>query len=238
MTKIPNGVGESAGDVRVGVANGGLLRVAPLNAPDLSTRLDPTDWLSPQLVVEWSQLTHETRRAEWLATRRMMFLMLGELGLPPGPNDSGRLHLERSDAGKLSLPHAPEWGVSVSHCQGFAAVLLAPGRVGVDVERYRPQVHRIAPRYLSPPEMAVLGQHTAGLILGWAVKEAVYKWMGGGGISFREDIRIVAVAEKGIQVGVYAGGVGERRVPTLWVSFLDHPGLQRVCAWVAGDRGG
>jgi len=66
----------------------------------------------------------------------------------------------------------------------------------------------------------------------------VYKWVGGEGLYFRENLVLVGVAQKGIHIGVYAGGVGERRVSTLWVSFLDHPGLQRVCAWVAGDRGG
>lgn len=143
-----------------------------------------------------------------------------------------RLHLEKGGNGQPLLPKAPDWGVSLSHCPGFAAVLLAPGRVGVDVERYRPQVHRIVDRYLQDAEKVLLGADTGARTLGWAVKEAVFKWMGGGGIAFREAIQIESIHPERSLLRVRVQRTGEPDARVIDVHYDQQPEVERVCAWV------
>jgi len=110
--------------------------------------------------------------------------------------------------------------------------LLAPGRVGVDVERYRSQVHRLSDRYLDASEQYILGQDTAGLTLGWVVKEAVFKWIGGGGIAFRDAIRIESMHSDPGKVQVSVRVAGQPDAAVLCVRYDEQPVLERVCAWV------
>jgi phosphopantetheinyl transferase len=192
--------------------------------------------LSPALFNEFLLLKHNARRREWIATRWMILKQLTELSVDAFERGDQRLHLEKRANGQLFLPLAPGWGVSVSHCPGFAAVLLAPGRVGVDVERYRPQVLRLANRYLQAAEQSILGNDIGGLILGWAIKEAVFKWMGGGGIAFRKEIQIESLHPGQALAQVRVQRKGTHDSECIGVHYQQQPALERVCAWVVEER--
>lgn len=237
MTNIPIAPPESAAvDWCCAAGSGGRLRLASLSSPLFDQLPDPSFWLSPALLNEYRLLKHEARRREWIATRWLILNQLTELSVDVFGGGERRLHVEKDAHGRLFLPLAADWGVSVSHCPGFVAVLLAPGRVGVDVERYRPQVLRLANRYLQEAEQLILGKDTAGLILGWAVKEAVFKWMGGGSISFREEIQIESLQPRQalLQVRIQRKGVQDAEFVS--VHYQQQPALERVCAWVVEER--
>ncbi len=81
--------------------------------------------------------------------------------------------------------------VSVSHSRRLVAVALsANGPIGVDVEEYRPQLKRVAPRVLSEPELTVYAGSTDALLRAWTLKEALYKAALTPGLDFRSDISL------------------------------------------------
>lgn len=64
--------------------------------------------------------------------------------------------------------------ISVSHSRTLAVLAVAPFPVGVDIEEPRPQLQRIAGRFLSAEEQ----QHyrtLPELLTAWTLKEAAYK---------------------------------------------------------------
>lgn len=69
-----------------------------------------------------------------------------------------------------------EGDVSISHCQGYAALAAVPsGRVGIDIEHGREQLRRVASRFLSEAELKLYGDSTESLLSAWTRKEAIFK---------------------------------------------------------------
>lgn len=72
---------------------------------------------------------------------------------------------------------------SISHTEGWAVVAHGERPLGVDIERPRNQLLRIAPRIVQPDEALdwlADPQDLAGLTQIWGAKEAVYKRFGAG----------------------------------------------------------
>lgn len=70
--------------------------------------------------------------------------------------------------------------VSVSHSARCCLLAVDPfGRpIGVDVEHWRPQLLRVAPRVLMPDELSRYAASQRSLLMAWAAKEAVFKAAG------------------------------------------------------------
>lgn len=84
----------------------------------------------------------------------------------------------------LECEDAPE--VSVSHCRTMAVLAVgASARIGVDVEEWREQLRRVAPRFLSEEEKSLVQSDDA-LLRAWTVKEAVYKAANRPGLSLAD----------------------------------------------------
>lgn len=114
-------------------------------------------------------LTHEGRRAEWLAVRLLVSLILGrdkEVAYHP----TGRPYLTDGS-----------YHISISHTRGYAAIAYhrsAP--IGIDIEYISARVERIAPRFTHVSEAAYLDvapadQRSKQLLINWSAKEALYK---------------------------------------------------------------
>ena len=91
--------------------------------------------------------------------------------------------LEHRPNGAPYLPAYPDLSISVSHAEGLASILLAPSpwAVGVDVERFRPQLLRMQGKYLHEGECALLSTYVSeeltALTLLWSAKEALFKML-------------------------------------------------------------
>ena len=89
--------------------------------------------------------------------------------------------LAHHPSGAPFLPQHPEKSISISHAEGVVAVLLAPStyRLGVDVERRRPQLLRVQTKYLHDDELPMLlpciPDELTALTLLWSAKEAIFK---------------------------------------------------------------
>ena len=69
---------------------------------------------------------------------------------------------------------------SISHCHSHAIVAKAPHgcRIGVDIEVFRPQLQRVASRFLNTDEQRLYASDKDMLLAAWTIKEAVYKAAG------------------------------------------------------------
>lgn len=95
------------------------------------------------------------------------------------------------------LDGSPAVEVSVSHCDDTA--MLAVSRftaIGLDCERFRPQLSRVLPRVCSPHEVAEWGASDELMLRAWTIKEAVYKAAGIQGLEFAEGIHLPHPADR------------------------------------------
>lgn len=105
------------------------------------------------------------RRRDYIAGRTALHLAL-----------ASAVPILSDDRGAPILPDG--WVGSVSHKGTFAAALVAPagrGHVGVDLELAAPPRLDIAPRILTPRELAALPDRGRAVTLRFAIKEAIYK---------------------------------------------------------------
>lgn len=77
--------------------------------------------------------------------------------------------------------------ISISHSHEFSAIVLSDVPVGVDIEKERPKVHRIAPKFLQSSEFTENASDRTRTTQ-WCIKEAAYKVFGKKGLSFLQDI--------------------------------------------------
>ncbi len=132
-------------------------------------------------------LTHPTRRLEWLAAR----CLAQQLTQAAGYAYEG---IDKDEFGRPWLINCP-LRISLSHAFPRAAALLSPparpqAPVGIDLERARPEVIRLAPRFLHPDELAAAHGDWAALRLLWSAKEALYKIHGERQLDLRRDLRV------------------------------------------------
>lgn len=100
---------------------------------------------------------------------------------------------------------------SFSHSRDFAAAITGSLPVGIDVEVVDDKVRKVASRFLDAEELQQVPRQgeLEYLTVCWCAKEALYKWAGLAGLSFREDMDLNAfrLASAGlIQASVHHKG--------------------------------
>ncbi len=139
-----------------------LYRKAPLHKEERST---------------FHKLRHPVRQKQWLAARILMS-MLSPSEASIGYHPSGSPFL-------ISPGESREESISITHDGELVAVIVRPTTfLGIDLQGMDPRVHRIAERFLHPFEKEfstglTSTEEEAFLIAVWAIKEAVYKAVGG-----------------------------------------------------------
>ena len=78
--------------------------------------------------------------------------------------------------------------ISITHSHNFAAIAVGDNPLGVDIEKERPKVQRIAPKFLHSSER-MLNESDRFRTTQWCIKEAAYKAFGKKGLSFLHHIR-------------------------------------------------
>lgn len=104
--------------------------------------------------------------------------------------------------------------ISISHCRELAGVAVSSrGKVGVDLESASraQQLWRIAPRYLSPEEIAYWSRDSHNLLRAWTLKEGAFK---AAGLPLA-DLRAIRLGPHGQENGGIVA-VEDREVCLLW----------------------
>lgn len=133
----------------------------------------------PELAAQLS-VKHPRTQLQRFASRLLLAEMLGQT-----PEVIKDVH------GKPVLPNQP-FDVSISHTEGYAAILLGTGKLGVDVQHFKPNVMKVRNRFLDDKEL-LLAPDIETTTLFWAAKEAVYKFNSEPGLDFRDPITIHAI---------------------------------------------
>ncbi len=162
----------------------------------------------------------EARRREWLAARVMAREVFGAgiAYLPSGqpilqepreqpepfekqgqllsPKYQGEPPLSGTRAMASPLPEARPRHISVSHTDGWVALLAADRPCGVDIERTGRNVARVSERFATAAELAASLKVLPGnpALAVWCAKEALYKAAGIEGLDFLSDMTLVATS--------------------------------------------
>ena len=164
---------------------------------------EPIECLLQSLVLSsaeqaaYGAITHPKRQKAWLAARLALKTLLNELGVAYATlykDPWGKPHLVGS-ALQISLAHG-------GHFAG--AVVSRQGPVGIDLQQPLQQLQRVQAKFLTPTEVRAAGNDLGMLCIYWCAKEAIYKALGGQGLSLREDIYIqpFALRKKGVLQGI------------------------------------
>jgi phosphopantetheinyl transferase len=130
-------------------------------------------------------ISHEARRAEWLAVRVLIAQLLGA--------DKEVLY---QTSGRPYLADG-SYHISISHTKGYAAIAYhRSSPIGVDVEQIASRVERIAFRFTHPDEAAYIDgcdtkRRLMYWVINWSAKETLYKVSNNSAAAeFREAFRI------------------------------------------------
>lgn len=83
--------------------------------------------------------------------------------------------------------------ISVTHSYEFAGIIVSSQPAGIDIEKQRDKILRIAERFTPLQEYRTLANHEAiirKLTIVWGAKESIYKTLNINGISFRDNIDV------------------------------------------------
>lgn len=133
-------------------------------------------------ITEIKRSADESRRS---AEQRAVAECLVRLGIECG--------IGHRENGAPFLTGCRETSISVSHSRKFAAVAIGDSneKIGIDIEdSTRPQLAKVANRFLSALELEVLSVQPDGLAKAWTAKEAVYKAGDTPGVDFSRDIEL------------------------------------------------
>lgn len=89
-------------------------------------------------------------------------------------------------------PHLTDGNyISISHSYTFSAIIISDRPVGIDIEKQRPKILKIAHKFSTPlphPTLSNNLDRIRKLTIVWGAKEAVYKSYAQPGVSFLEHI--------------------------------------------------
>ena len=137
----------------------------------------------PKQIILPETITHEKRKAEWLASRILAYQLLQKI--TPDfyllwNNENGQPFFKNSAC-----------QVSISHTQNEVAVLVSRDyTVGIDIERIQPKVLRVKDKFLSLTERQTLHSDLVNLTIAWSAKETLYKLYGKKNITFSENLKL------------------------------------------------
>lgn len=139
-----------------------------------------------ELISRWPKeyealsVRHPRTQLQRFASRLLLAEMLGEMP-----------RVEKDEHGKPLLPEL-DIELSISHTEGYAAILLGKGNLGVDVQHYKPNVMKVRDRFLDDNELQ-MAQDIETTTLFWAAKEAVYKYNAQPSLDFKKPITVHSI---------------------------------------------
>ncbi|PSR57100.1 hypothetical protein AHMF7605_28280 [Adhaeribacter arboris] len=126
-------------------------------------------------------ITHEKRKAEWIASRIVAYQMLQHFT----PVSHSLLN---HDTGQPYFVESP-YHISISHTKDHVAVLISTAdSVGIDIERVQSKVSRIQDKFLNQQEKLAIGNDLVKLTIAWSAKETLYKLYGKKNLIFNQNL--------------------------------------------------
>jgi RimJ/RimL family protein N-acetyltransferase/phosphopantetheinyl transferase len=138
-------------------------------------------------LLKWEHRQTEHRKEEFLISRSALAAALNPLPLSAVYYNGNQ---PKHEAGHISISHTKS---------GAIAAYSATVEVGIDIEGVRPQISRIAQKFIRADEekyLASLGAIHAQQLL-WGIKESLFKLFGSGNIDFKKHLHITSLSNEG-----------------------------------------
>ncbi len=124
---------------------------------------------------------HPQVRLQWLASRLLLFQLLGE--------DLYKT-LKKDDKGKpFSVGNSIE--ISISHSGNLVAVAVSLKNIGIDIQEFTPKLVKIAAKFVKAPLLSLIEKNeffSEAVHVHWGVKEALFKAYGSGNLDYKENL--------------------------------------------------
>jgi RimJ/RimL family protein N-acetyltransferase/phosphopantetheinyl transferase len=137
--------------------------------------------------LKWEHRQTEHRKEEFLISRSALAAALNPLPLSAVYYNGDQ---PKHEAGHISISHTKS---------GAIAAYSATVEVGIDIEGVRPQISRIAQKFIRADEekyLASLGATHAQQLL-WGIKESLFKLFGSGNVDFKKHLHITSLSNEG-----------------------------------------
>ena len=154
------------------------------------------EWLSEAEWPFFAALRVAKRRREWLAGRIASKRILCRITGDPG--DCRRITVLNDAARAPFFADHPELVLSISHSHDFAVAAVAPGRIGIDLEKVDHREEALIRSFFTSAEQGYLNaldggseNRSAAVTELWARKEAVAKYLRRGGSLIFKQIDVL-----------------------------------------------
>jgi len=137
--------------------------------------------------LKWEHRQTEHRKEEFLISISALAAALNPLPLSAVYYNGNQ---PKHEAGHISISHTKS---------GAIAAYSATVEVGIDIEGVRPQISRIAQKFIRADEekyLASLGATHAQQLL-WGIKESLFKLFGSGNVDFKKHLHITSLSNEG-----------------------------------------
>ena len=162
-------------------------------------------------------LTHPQRQKTCLAARLALRALLTRWGIPE--------HTLQKD--RWGRPHLAgvDLHLSLTHSAAFAcAAVSRQGPIGIDIQLPQARLRRVKQKFLNASELQVATDDLAQLCAYWCAKEAIYKAVGGQGLSLQQDVHIQPLTRD--RQGAFRGTARQQLFVGQYGFVADH-----VLAW-------
>ena len=127
------------------------------------------------------ETTHPEKKLEFMAGRMLCKNVLHQL-------DISDLPIFRNEYGKPQIPNS-EYDISLSHTENYIALSIGNKLdVGIDIEKPKAKMVKIAPRLYTPQEMEYCQDNLVYYSKMWSAKEVLYKLFMKKELDFREHL--------------------------------------------------
>ncbi|MEQ8712755.1 MAG: 4'-phosphopantetheinyl transferase superfamily protein [Cyclobacteriaceae bacterium] len=132
---------------------------------------------------------HDKGRSEYAASRLLTGILCQRSGLT-------YCGIKKDDCDK---PHliGDMAHISISHSHPYAAAMIhMKMSCGIDIERPKEKIHRIAHKFVNVEEEKWVSEKLENLTLVWSAKETLYKIYGRKKLAFKEDMMVIPSGNK------------------------------------------
>ena len=173
--------------------------------------------LSPAEQTDYATITHPQRKKEWLAARVALRTLLTQSRDAYAP-------IQKDCWGKPYLTDS-SLEISLAHCRTFACAASDRQQcIGIDIQQPHERLRRVKRKFLNKNEIREGENSLEKLCIYWCAKEAIYKAVGGKGLSLSDDISIEPFVKS--SQGILKATVRSRILNVHYSLFAGH-----VLAW-------
>jgi len=130
------------------------------------------------------RFTHPQARLQWLASRLLLFELLGPV----------LYKTLKKDASGKPIAQGQGFELSISHSDDLVAVAISKNIIGIDIQKITPKLAAVAPKFILEADLAAINlgkeKQLEQIHVHWGIKEALFKAYSKGQLDFKEHLKL------------------------------------------------